>query len=288
MFDVRLLGMGVVASSSLLLAAPALPEGCGGGGAGAGPASGGAGGTNAPEAVCGNGRIEWGEYCEGSDFAGRSASCTDHDYRKYTNGTVSCDPDDCTVDYGACTLAACGNGRWEGAEACDGADGPYTRCEEWDSQYAGGVLSCGADCEYDSVGCRRPVCGDGVVEGREVCDGSNLGDAHTCQDVNSTMIGGVLRCGAACDDYDLSGCQSATCGDGIIQGDEECEGTDLGQSAGKTCADVFFMNSIFGIPTNYGPGYLKCTNCRVDSSGCQPAPGCYQYFARYALVPYCI
>lgn len=285
MFDVRLLGMGVLASSTWLLAAPALPDGCGGTGGGA--ASGGTAGINAPDPVCGNGRIEWGEYCEGSNFA-ISTNCTDHDYGKYASGTVRCDSDDCTPDYSACTLAACGNGRREAAERCDGADLDLTRCDQWSPQYTGGTLSCGADCDYDTTACLLPPCGDGLVEGVELCDGSNLGAARTCQDVNSTMIGGVLRCGPACDDYDVSGCLSATCGDGIIEGDEQCEGSDLGESAGTTCKDIFFMNSIFGVPTNYGSGNLKCTNCQVDSSACVPAPGCYQFFARYALVPYCI
>lgn len=48
-----------------------------------------------------------------------------------------------------------------------------------------------------------PTCGDGVVTGTEICDGTNVG-ATTC-----TTLGfgpGTLRCNATCDDFDPSGC----------------------------------------------------------------------------------
>jgi hypothetical protein len=49
------------------------------------------------------------------------------------------------------------------------------------------------------------------------------------------------------------------CGNGIIEGGEDCEGEDLG---GATCESL-----------GYGPGTLSCDiACTFDTSGCSPAP----------------
>ena len=49
------------------------------------------------------------------------------------------------------------------------------------------------------------------------------------------------------------------CGNGIIEGGEDCEGDDLG---GATCESL-----------GYGPGTLSCDiACSFDTSGCSPAP----------------
>jgi len=49
------------------------------------------------------------------------------------------------------------------------------------------------------------------------------------------------------------------CGNGIIEGGEDCEGEDLG---GATCESL-----------GYGPGILACDiACTFDTSGCSPAP----------------
>ena len=54
---------------------------------------------------------------------------------------------------------------------------------------------------------------------------------------------------------DTSGCAAMTCGNGVAEGDEECDGTDL---AGATCATAGFSQ-----------GTLGCTAaCRFDVVGC--------------------
>ncbi len=59
-----------------------------------------------------------------------------------------------------------------------------------------------------------------------------------------------------------SGKDKNICGDGVMTGDEECDGDDFG---GKTCADW----------TGKEYGRLLCSDdCRVDTSMCRAAPEC--------------
>jgi hypothetical protein len=95
------------------------------------------------------------------------------------------------------------------------------------------------------------VCGDGVREGNELCDGSDLG-GETCQ--SQGFDGGTLACNENCDGFDTSGCTD--CGDGVKEGDEVCDGDDLG---GETCQSQGFDG-----------GTLACSvNCdSFDTSDC--------------------
>lgn len=72
-------------------------------------------------------------------------------------------------------------------------------------------------------------CGNGAIDGNEVCDGEELGDA-TC--VSQGFDEGTLGCRADCGDYDRSGCTSFSCGNGTMDPGETCDGGDLG---GVTC-----------------------------------------------------
>ena len=64
--------MGVLASASLLLAAPAWPGGCGG----VGPGTGGAAGVGGSPPACGDGQRQDPEQCDGSDPGGYLGSFT--------------------------------------------------------------------------------------------------------------------------------------------------------------------------------------------------------------------
>lgn len=99
------------------------------------------------------------------------------------------------------------------------------------------------------LGCNS-VCGDGVREGAEDCDGSSLGGT-TC---GTFGMAGTLHCDAGCH-YDYSECHAATCPNGVREGFEQCDGTDLG---GSDCTD-------FGAKG----GTLGCdSECNYDFSGC--------------------
>ncbi len=224
MFDVRSLGTGLFASASLLVAAPAMPDGCT-----TGPI-GGTGGTT--QAICGNRLVEGREECDRDDLLQETCA-------RFTGG-------------------------------------------ERDT----GTLTCTTDCRLDASGCRPSVCGDGKAEGIEECDGSDLGEHATCHDVFREYAGGQLRCGASCR-YDVTRCRSAVCGDGKIEGTEQCEGGNL---SGKQCSDFYFADSVAGVPTNY-IGTLACRSddCNFDMSQCVPPPGCYWRIAgRGTRYLYCV
>ncbi len=72
---------------------------------------------------------------------------------------------------------------------------------------------------------------------------------------------GVLVCDQ-CKRIDTSGCNAPeTCGDGVVDEGEECDGEELGA---ESCEGLGF-----------GPGVLACmTNCRFDTSGCGPVELC--------------
>lgn len=94
-------------------------------------------------------------------------------------------------------------------------------------------------------------CGNGVIDGDEVCDKSSL-DNQSC--TTKGFDNGELKCNATCDGFDTSDC--GICGDGNINpAGEQCDGTNLNN---KGCADV-----------GYTAGTLKCSDtCVYDKSSC--------------------
>ncbi|MEI8255621.1 MAG: hypothetical protein WCJ30_08120, partial [Deltaproteobacteria bacterium] len=82
------------------------------------------------------------------------------------------------------------------------------------------ISSCHQTCVTE---CRRAVCGDGMITSpEEDCDGSMLQPGASCVDLGFT--GGTLICASNCR-YDTSACISPRCGDGLLNGDEVCDGT---------------------------------------------------------------
>lgn len=95
---------------------------------------------------CGNGRIDAGEYCDGSIG---NATCEDFDFPL---GEVRC-ADDCSeADISGCYFPECGDGMVnQEDEECDGGDLGGSACE--DVGFGGGTLACTAECGYETSGC---------------------------------------------------------------------------------------------------------------------------------------
>jgi hypothetical protein len=328
MLDVRLIGMGVLASSALTLAAPLLPTTCGGAGGGA-----------SAFPVCGDGRKDPVEQCDGPT----TPECAEYDSRRYIGGTVRC-TSDCKFDTSRCTEPKCGDGKAQAWEECDAADlRGVTACDE--KFYLGGVLRCGPNCYFDTSACISPVCGNGRREAYERCDGSDLGGKTCASYVPSgqerpVFQGGTLKCIRDCE-FDVSECIPFVCGNGKIEGGEYCDGADVGSKnctdfgygsgkpgcnanctfdpsvcpapvcgngrregsegcdgsefaplyAGKRCSEIRFGTTVAGADAYYAGGVPKCSVfCQVDTSECIIPPGCY-YFAsgpRSTIGPVCI
>jgi hypothetical protein len=108
-------------------------------------------------------------------------------------------------------------------------------------------------CTYVYSGCTAaPVCGNGVREGVEACDGGDL-NGQSC--VSLGFGAGSLACGAGCS-FDTTGCPPAVaCGNGTVEGSEQCDGMNLG---GASCESL-----------GYGGGTLGCTGgCQWDPWQC--------------------
>jgi hypothetical protein len=318
MLTLRFAGLGFIASTSFLLGAPTMPTKCDGGGGGAGGAP--------PKPVCGDGKTDPGETCDGSDlgvFTGFGQYEFTCETLGLVSGTLKCTSDCSYLDTTRCLPPVCGNGKSEPGEECDGTSLSKTACSAHSPAYIAGTLTCDRNCKYDISACVRPVCGDGVLEGEEVCD-PVLGFPKTCKELFPGAIGGQLRCrsddcrfdfsdcqfpslcgngkfdqasGEECDAsapgidpllsisdgicrmvgfqaggrvtcndkcrFDFSGCtQWAGCGNGIVDGNEKCEGADLG---GVTCAT---LGDFTGAYWGYRGGTLKCSRCGYDVSEC--------------------
>ena len=154
------------------------------------------------EPICGNGILEPGEQCDTNQFNGLTCK----DIVSGTDGTLSCNGNCQIVTVGCRTPdPVCGNDVLEPGEQCDTNQFNGLTCKDIVSG-TDGLLSCNASCQIVTVGCQKsePVCGNGVLEDGEQCDGTNL-DNKTCTDVVSGSIG-QLSCSSQCQ-FNTSQCK---------------------------------------------------------------------------------
>ena len=112
-----------------------------------------------------------------------------------------------------------------------------------------------------------PLCGNGVIDGKEKCDGSNfVGKSCASYGFNSGSLSCVncqiIKSGCSNisdpNDSDEPDQPASVCGNGVIEGNEDCDSTNFD---GATCVDYGFAS-----------GNLICNNCRVVTSSCVSAP----------------
>jgi hypothetical protein len=219
---------------------------------------------------CGDNIINnpFNEQCDGTDW-GRINSCTDFGFN---GGTLNCyNPDNsnrCIFDTSQCSTPAgegpCGNSVLNLGEQCEIGKTFDLGCTDFDG-YIGGNISCDySTCQYILDSCTVPsvsVCGDGFISGNEQCDGLNMGGMTLCTNLDDEFTEGSITCypkdGRRACRYDVSACKyvipPATCGNNIIEGSEECDGS----KNFLTCED-FELDS----------GFLGCDNCNVNTTSC--------------------
>ena len=228
--------------------------------------------------MCGNNVIEPGEFCDGTDLAGR-----DCESLGYSGGTLACSGDCSAYDISGCTVDTCGNGVIDEGELCDGPELQGQTCES--IGFAGGQLGCNPNClSFNTDGCTEATCGNNVAEGSEVCDGADL-NGQTCAS-QGFPDGGTLSCNPGCDGFNVGACnQAPACGNGVIDVGEQCDGNNLN---GQDC-----------VTGGFAGGTLQCSlACQYDASLCHDGdcctdnlyPGCESAFVQdcvCGLDPYC-
>lgn len=196
---------------------------------------------------CGDGVLAGTETCDGTDLGGRTCQSLGFD-----GGTLACDGTCGRLNTLGCTTF-CGNGAAGTGELCDGEAGVPQTCTELSDNFDEGSPACLSTCSgLDLSDCTR--CGDGVIEGMEVCDTSAFGPM-TCE--SEGFNGGNLHCNSHCSEISTLGCVG--CGNNVVEGSELCDGPAFRTSC-----------KLMGFDT----GSLHCnTTCdAVDSTGCSMNP----------------
>jgi MYXO-CTERM domain-containing protein len=277
---------------------------------------------------CGNGVVEAGETCDGDcptscpatdpcverTLTGEASSCNvqcvDAPVYACTSGDLCC-PTGCTNASDSDCSATCGDGHVDPGETCDG-DCP-TSCPSGDPcdsvKLVGSASTCTAHCQTTAItacvagdgccptgctfakdsDCAAPVCGNGVVEQGEICDGNCptscptpakcftvqlVGDPSLCnvkcqQTAIKACVYGDGCCPAGCTSTTDSDCVAAVCGNGVVEPGETCDG-DCPTACPSTDPCVAFTVTGSAAQCNVLCESSIVTQCKTGD-GCCPA-----------------
>ena len=90
-------------------------------------------------------------------------------------------------------------------------------------------------------------CGDRIVNGSELCDGSSLAGS-TCETLDLGYQGGVLRCNPTCDGWDTSGCLT----DFPVQVLNQCAAVAEGYCNAQDGGTCYYIDALSGNDSNPG------------------------------------
>jgi cysteine-rich repeat protein len=166
-----------------------------------------------PSAYCGDGTCNNGETCSTcSDDCGScspSAYCGDGT----CNNGETCST--CSDDCGSCSPSAyCGDGTCNNGEDCSSCPtdcGTCDKCGDGRCNNGETCSTCDTDCgcasnEVCQGGSCVALCGNGIINAGEDCDGANLG-GETCASILGPEYTGTLGCSSCY--FDTSGCYLA-------------------------------------------------------------------------------
>ncbi|MBI1934906.1 hypothetical protein HYS31_00550 [Candidatus Woesearchaeota archaeon] len=213
-----------------------------------------------PKQKCGNGIIDPGEQCDGTNLGPLNGQCQQYSSETFSGGTLKCDSS-CKLDTGTCFGGAgsCGNNIINVGETCDNDKfGSIQDCKDY-SSFSSGQLKC-KNCAIDTSSC-NPIdkCGNGLIDPSEECDGNNFGALNkSCSAYSVFFRTGEIACTSSCK-LDTQSCQEAEkCGNGLIDAGEECDGNNFGN----------LSTSCTSYSSNFISGTLNCRNCRIRTQNC--------------------
>ena len=244
--------------------------------------------TCEPANVCGNGTVDAGEACDDGNTSngdGCNSSCLLENGQSCTNNNqcVSgvCD----TVGSNTCEPAnTCGNGALEGSEVCDDGnttpnDGCSAACLLENGEACTNNSQC-ASSVCDTLGSNtcEPAnsCGNGVLEGSEICDdgGTANGDGcnSSCELENGQPCTNNNQCASnVCDTVGSNTCEPAnSCGNGVLEGSEICD--DGNTSNGDGCSSACLLENGQSCSNNNECASGVCDT--LGSNTCEPADVC--------------
>jgi len=218
---------------------------------------------------CGNHVLDDGEECD--DSYSYTIDCGEDKTFKYKSSGCKAD---CTMDRDIVCRnngPICGNGKLESGEECDGekVDLDYTCPENKKLYYSttDKATRCTNDCKINTEAvCRVDMCGNGVLDSGEECDGELISESYTCSDgefLNYESADNTTRCQGCFVVKDVV-CKR-TCGNGKLDEGEECEGNYYDKA----------YNCGMGRSFNYSSAddTKRCINCKInDSIVCKEIP----------------
>ena len=219
---------------------------------------------------CGNGKLDFGEVCDGNRFAGGSKVCPDGFVIKNKTGftcTSTCEIDVSNACIDENSIEKCGNGQLDAGEVCDGslyAEGVKVCPDGFTVKNEAG-FSCTSTCQLNTMNaCVRNdltnSCGNTQLDTGEACDGTLISEkAKVCPE------GYVLihPNGFACNNcvLDVSGaCVEAAapelCGNETLDTGEVCDGDQFVEDL-KVCPAGYVL---------IHPNDFACNSCAIDTS----------------------
>lgn len=193
-------------------------------------------------------------------------------------------------------LAACTNDGGDSGTAADESTGGPTGAPTTEAPMSTGdeptttgddpSSSSTTDVPPTTTGVDPMLCGNGVRDPGEICDGPELGD-KTCVDAGPNYIGGELACNGDCNSFDASGCELAP-GIGVAALNEVgSTGAKAGPYAGKgDIIEIYNMGDaaldLSGYKLAQNPAF-PVDKTFVFPGGTQLAPG--QYMVLLELDP---
>ena len=223
------------------------------------------GGTTT-QPVCGDGKAEGSEICDGADLKG--ATCQS---LGFLGGTLRCGPN-CTYDFSTCTSPSC-------TTAADCPQGPAGDCQKAVcTSGTCGFETDNADVPVDSNQCTTGTCAGGVPAQVNVAAGA------ACATGVCNRQGQCVGCNSAADCPQGPGgnCQKAVCNAGVCgfaTDNTDVPATDGNPCTVETCVNGAPSNTSATAGTTCGTnmvcnGASQCVGCNDPSTCPQPTADC--------------